>query len=164
MVVVNITNEDLKIPEIRSIVPADGKNYIIPYEIAIRYKHALKPIQMSDDPSPIEEDSSPIDKQIMDMNQNAVMHLQELEKELTNINPIIDPVIETPTVSPANTAVSDSDREAWLSKSKYDRIIEIWSNNPDWTAVKISEYAETSYVYAQKTILKIKKNGIKQNA
>lgn len=58
MVVVNISGKDLKIKELRQTVPADGKKYILPYNIAIRYKKYLKPVQLSD--SPPEEYNKPM--------------------------------------------------------------------------------------------------------
>ena len=164
MVVVNITNADLRIPEIRSIVPADGKHYIIPYEIAIRYKHALSPIQMADEPAPIPASSEPLTNQIHEMNSNAVSHFQQLRRELgiTELQPT-----QAPTETKAVTVESFQDDKAnWANKSKYDRIVEIWENNPEWSCVKIAEYSQTSYVYTQKTILKLKKlqNGLSENA
>jgi len=48
MVVINRTKEDIRIKELKSIVPADGKKYILPKEIAFKYKAVLIPVQMSD--------------------------------------------------------------------------------------------------------------------
>ena len=54
MVVQNKTGKDLKIPEIKRIVPSDGKKYVVPYNIAIKYKQYLTPVQLND--RPITED------------------------------------------------------------------------------------------------------------
>lgn len=48
MVVVNKSGLDLIIEELHRIVPADGRPYILPYSIAVKYKGRLTPIQLSD--------------------------------------------------------------------------------------------------------------------
>jgi len=48
MVVINRTKEDIKIRELKRIVPADGKKYILPADVAFKYKSLLIPVQMSD--------------------------------------------------------------------------------------------------------------------
>lgn len=50
MVIQNISGQPLLIVELEKIVPADGKCYILPENIAFKYKDYLKPIQRSDHP------------------------------------------------------------------------------------------------------------------
>ena len=78
MVVKNISGQDLRIPEIRSIVPADGKAYHLPQDIAVLYKEYLQPIQLSDTPPPTQQQSRTVET----LNQNAVQGLEELKAEL----------------------------------------------------------------------------------
>ena len=151
MVVVNITNKDLKIPEIRSIVPADGKQYILPYDVAIKYKHALAPIQMQDRPAVPSPSTEPINKQIQEMNQNAVESLNRLERELQEESTQV-----ANTETKVETKVEDK-QDDWDKLSKQDKIKQLWENNPSYTIVKIAEYSGCSYIYAQKIVAKLKK-------
>jgi len=50
MVVVNKSGLPIRIVELKQIIPFDGKQYVLPYEIAYKYKGFLTPIQMSDMP------------------------------------------------------------------------------------------------------------------
>lgn len=52
MVVVNNSGMPLRIEETHQIIPSDGRPYVLPYSVAIKYKGILTPIQMSDDPPP----------------------------------------------------------------------------------------------------------------
>jgi hypothetical protein len=52
MVVENISGRDLEIVELNKILPFDGKQRVLPYQLAVKYKEFLKPIQMSDTPPP----------------------------------------------------------------------------------------------------------------
>ena len=146
MVVVNITNKDLKIAEIRSIVPADGREYILPYEIAIKYKAYLRPVQMQDKPivSPSDE---PINRQIEEMNHNAVSNFEQLEKELKNQN--TDEQKQT-------IEETEDDVSNWGKLSKQEKIKSLWENNPSYSIKKIAEYSGASYIYAQKIVAKLK--------
>lgn len=144
MVVQNISGTDLSIPEIRSVVPADGKKYILPYEIAIRYKQYLKPVQLSDTPfTPAQPSTDPISKQIQEMNQNAVTNLQSLQGEL----------VQEETVA-----------EEWGNLTKYERVKSVYENNPEYTLKKIAQFAGVPYSYAQRTIKKLKAEEEKDNA
>ena len=49
MIVQNISGREIKIPELKKVIPAKKAYYKIPYRIAFKYKKYLKPIQMSDD-------------------------------------------------------------------------------------------------------------------
>jgi hypothetical protein len=155
MVVVNITNKDLKIPEIRSIVPADGKKYILPHEIAVKYKAYLKPVQMSDTPPVPKASDDPISKQITEMNQNAVDSLNQLEKEVAEQNNI--ELEETTTQNEVVVEEDKKDDDDWDKKTKLEKIEILWENNPAYTIVKIAEYAGCSYIYAQKIVGRLKK-------
>jgi hypothetical protein len=46
VVVVNVSNKDLPIPELRKIVPAGliDEKYVLPYDVAIKYKQYLYPV------------------------------------------------------------------------------------------------------------------------
>jgi len=59
-VVVNISNRDVRIPELRQILPGGAINerFVLPYEIAIKYKQYLHPVAIIDpkkQDGPIEE-------------------------------------------------------------------------------------------------------------
>jgi hypothetical protein len=142
MVVQNISGKDLKIPEIRSIVPADGKKYIVPYEVAIKYKQYLKPIQLSDLPFIQEQVSDdPISNQIAEMNANAVENLNILSNELRNELKLI----------------SNENEPSYDEKTKFDLVKSIWENNPDFTIKRIAQFADVSYSFVQRTLKKLKK-------
>ena len=166
MVVVNITNKDLKIPEIRSIVPADGKKYIVPYDVAINYKWALSPVQMSDQPMWERPSDEPLNRQIQEMNANAVANLKQLNEEykrsiystVDDFNkdvPEVNNVYEELTIDVDIEPESNDD--SWDALSKYEKIKTIYINNPKLSAVKIAEYAGVSYTYAVKSVRKIKR-------
>jgi len=50
IVVINVSNQDLPIPELRQILPAGtiDERYILPYDIAIKYKKFLYPVMVID--------------------------------------------------------------------------------------------------------------------
>jgi len=49
-VVINISNKDLRIPELKKILPGGGlqERYVLPYNIAIKYKQFLHPVAIID--------------------------------------------------------------------------------------------------------------------
>ncbi len=49
MIVQNISGRDLRIVELKKILPAGDAYYSLPFNIAQKYKNFLKPIQMNDD-------------------------------------------------------------------------------------------------------------------
>jgi hypothetical protein len=53
MIVQNVSGKEIKIPELKKVIPAKRAYYKLPYAIAYKYRKYLKPIQMRDD-MPIE--------------------------------------------------------------------------------------------------------------
>ena len=49
MIVQNISGKEIRIPELKKILPATSAYFRLPNAIAFKYKQYLKPIQMSDD-------------------------------------------------------------------------------------------------------------------
>lgn len=49
MIVMNKSGLPIRINELRQIIPADGKPYVLPYQIAVKYRGRLTPVQLNDE-------------------------------------------------------------------------------------------------------------------
>jgi len=101
MVVINKSGMPLPIPELQRVLPSDGKQYVLPYEIAIKYKGYLTPVQMSDDvrlqPNPISEvKSKPVQPQIKETIEDINTYEEPEDVKQPDLEPIsVEEIDET---------------------------------------------------------------------
>jgi len=88
MVVINKSGINLQIPELRKIVPSDGKPYILPYEVAIKYKGYLTPVQLSDEiiPQPTKNENNQKQTTVEDLKKESVPEIIINTIEVEEIN------------------------------------------------------------------------------
>jgi len=103
IIVINISNRDLPIPELKQVLPAGtiDQKYVLPYDIAVKYKQFLYPIQVIDPEAEIKNVNNIETIEDNTLKYKAPKTLDELMKEInTQLTENKAPKVRNKTVRP----------------------------------------------------------------